>query len=132
MRFYGLKILLIIISLYLASCGDSINLIAVIESEEQSSDLQTFSYTIKVEEIENECDATNVTVTIITLVSNFSDISPGSRITTTHSIGDVGKGGTKTSTFTINTDGKQVNIFGGASMGAVEGDPNCSFLGLGG
>ena len=104
--------------------GDSISLIAVILSESQSSDLQTFSYTIKAEELENECDAAGVTVTILTLFAN------GTRLSNTHSMGDISKGGSVEKTFTVNTNGAQVNMFGGASMGAVEGDPACSFLGL--
>lgn len=120
----------ILFSLQLNSCADSISLIAVILSESQSSDLQTFSYTIKAEEIENECDATGVTVTIVTLISYTSDISPGTRLTNTHSMGDISKGGSTQKTFTINTNGMKVNIFGGASMGAVEGDPACKLLGV--
>jgi len=131
MNFFRLQTIITIVSItFLVSCADSVNLIAVLESESQSSNLQTFTYSIRVEELENQCDAINVTVTVITLISNTSSISPGSRITNTHSFGDISKRGSKTLTFTMNTDGKKVNIFGGASLAAVEGDPDCKFLGI--
>ena len=125
MQKFTIKILIsILILLSLTSCGDSIRVIAVILSESQSSDLQTFSYTIKATELEDECDASGVTVTIFTLLAN------GNRLSNTHSMGDISKGGSVQKTFTVNTNGDQINIFAGASMGAVEGDAACSFLGL--
>jgi len=112
MNFFRLQTIITIVSItFLVSCADSVNLIAVLESESQSSNLQTFTYSIRVEELENQCDAINVTVTVITLISNTSSISPGSRITNTHSFGDISKGGSKTLTFTINTDGKKSKYF---------------------
>ena len=125
MQKFTIKILIsILILLSLTSCGDSIRVIAVILSESQSSDLQTFSYTIKATELEDECDASGVTVTIFTLLAN------GNRLSNTHSMGDISKGGSVQKTFTVNTNGDQINIFAGASMAAVEGDAACSFLGL--
>ena len=119
------------LTLLLSACGDSIKLTAEILSSSQSADLQTFTYQIKVKETEKECKVKNVTVSVHTYISYSSKIEPNSTITRTHSFGKLDKGSTSTKTFTINTGGKTVNIFEGASLDSIDGETNCGLFGFG-
>ena len=94
--------------LFLGGCAVGACCDSGVEQVSQTPDLQSLTYTIRVNS-DGNCDVKGVEVDVKIPISLTSDVAAGETLERTHDIGRVKKGKRKKRTFTIATAGASVS-----------------------